>query len=363
MTHDTAADRPIRIAVWSTGTIGSIAIRTTHQRHDLELVAVWVHSDDKAGRDAGELVGLGAIGLQTTQSIDDVIAAQPDCVIYTASGPELDATNIPVYVALLRAGINVVTVSSPGLVYPPAWNATYTAELKAAAEAGGASLYSSGMEPGFAGDQLVALLTTLSGSITSVRTQEIFRYDSYGNEFLMRDVFGFGMPLDHTPPMQYPGMQQHAWGPPVHYVAAALGVELDEVRETYDRRATPRDLVTAFGAVEAGTCGAVRMETIGVVDGHDAIVIEHVNRLAADLAPEWPDAERDGTYRIIIEGSPKMTCVFTVGDEANSSDEGMIGTAMRLLNAVPYVVTAPPGLLSSLDLPLTTPRGVLRNPA
>lgn len=354
--------RPIRIAVWSTGTIGSIVIRVAHRRGACDLVAVWVHTDDKADRDAGELVGLPPIGLRTTQSIDDVIAAQPDCVVYTASAPELDAINMPVYVRLLRAGINVVTVSSPGLVFPPAWNAGYTAELTAAAEQGQASLYASGIEPGFAGDQLVALLTTLSASITSVRTQEIFQYDSYGNEFLMRDVFGFGQPLDQAPLMQIPGMQQHAWGPPVRYVAAALGVELEDIRETYERRATPRDLVTAFGPVVAGRCGAIRMETIGVVAGRDAIVIEHVNRLAADLAPDWPTADRDGVYRVIIEGAPKLTCVLSVGDEHNVTDQGMIATAMRLLNAVPYVVAAPTGLLSSLDLPLTTPAGLLHQP-
>ena len=69
----------------------------------------------------------------------------------------------------------------------------------------------------------------------------------------------------------------------------------------------------AAGTIEAGTVGAVRFETIGVVDGRDAIVIEHVNRMAPDLAPEWPTAERDGTYRIAIEGDPDLQCELTVG--------------------------------------------------
>lgn len=353
---------PTRLAFWSTGAVGSIALRAAHARRDLEVVAVWVHSDDKAGRDAGELVGLGPIGVTTTQSLDDVLAARPDCVVYTASGPDLDATNVPVYAALLRAGVDVVTVSSPGLMYPPAWDAGLVAELTAAAEAGGATIYASGIEPGFAADQLVAVLATCSETVTSVRVQEIFRYDTYANEFLMRDVFGFGLPLDTTPLMELDGSQLHAWGPPVHYVAAALGLELDEVRETYERRETPRELTVAAGTIAAGTCGAVRMETIGVVDGRDAIVIEHVNRMAADLAPDWPDAGRDGVYRIVVEGSPAMTCELAFGPADGSdgddtaSDHGMVATAMRVLNAAPYVVAAAPGLVSSLDLPLTLPR-------
>lgn len=351
---------PTRVAVWSTGAVGSLVIRTAYERPGLELVAVWVHSDDKAGRDAGELVGLGPIGVTTTQRLEDVLAARPDCVVYTASGPDLDATNLPVYVDLLRAGVNVVTVSSPGLMFPAAWDAGATSRLAAAATDGGATIYASGVEPGFAADQLVAVLTTASATVTSVRTQELFRYDTYANEFLMRDVFGFGLPLDRTPLMELPGSQLHAWGPPVHYVAAALGVELDEVRETYDRRATDRDLDVAMGRIPAGTCGAVRMETIGVVGGRDAIVIEHVNRMAADLAPDWPDADRDGTYRIVVDGSPSMTCELTFGDEATAGEHGMVATAMRCLNAVPYVVAAPPGPVSSLDLPLTVPRGAMR---
>lgn len=350
----------LRIAVIATGTVGKHVAETVLERDGLELVSVWVHSADKADRDVAELLGGAATGVRTTRELDDVIAEKPDCAVYTASGPELDAVNIPMYCRLLRAGINVVTVSTPGLVYPRSFNPDLTAQLDEAAAHGGASLYASGVEPGFAGDQLAALLTTMSRTITSVRTQEIFCYDTYPDEFMMRDVFGFGHPLDYTPMMQYPGVQQHAWGPPVQYVAAALGVELDEIRETYERQLTPRDLTVACGVIEAGTCGAVRMESIGVVEGRDAIVIEHVNRMALDLAPDWPTAVRDGTYRISIEGSPNVQCELTIGHDGSSGDEGMVATAMRCLNAVPYVVTAPPGLVSSLDLPLTTPRGALR---
>jgi hypothetical protein len=115
----------------------------------------------------------------------------------------------------------------------------------------------------------------------------------------------------------------------------------------------------ACGTIEAGTVGGVRFETIGVVDGRDAIVIEHVNRMAPDVAPDWPTAERDGTYRIVVDGEPSFTCELTVGTPETFSDDGMVATTMRILNAVPAVCDAPPGLVSSLDLPLTLPRHAL----
>ena len=346
---------PLKVAVWSTGWVGSIAVRSLHRRPGIDLVGVWVHSADKVGADVGELVGLGPIGLAATGDRDEVLARGPDCIVYAASGPERDAIAIPDYVAFLEAGIDVVTVSTAGLVFPDGFDAAAREALERAAHDGGATLYASGIEPGFAGDQLVVTLATQSDTIRSIRTQEIFHYDEYPVTFMMFDVFGFGRSLDETPLMSLDGAQLGTWGPPVRYVAHALGVRLDTIRETYERRITERTLEVASGVIEAGTCGAVRMETIGVVDGRDAIVIEHVNRMADDVAPDWPTATRDGTYRIVIDGEPRITCEMTVGTEQTASADGMVATTMRVVNAVPAVVAAPPGLVSSLDLPLTVP--------
>lgn len=347
----------LRVVGWSTGWVGRLAISAIARRPDLNLVGVWVHSPDKVGVDAGELAGIGPIGVTATDDVDALLTLAPDCVCYSASGPERDAAAVRDYARMLEAGINVVSVSVAGLVFPDRYEPAVRDRLRAAAEAGGATLYASGIEPGFAADQLPLTLLTMSSRIESVRTQEIFLYDRYPVEFTMREVFGFGQPLDHQPLMALPGVQSGTWGPPVQMVAHALGVELDEIRETYEREVTPRRLDVACGVIEPGTVGAVRFETIGVVDGRDAIVIEHVNRMAADLAPDWPTAERDGTYRIRVDGEPAMSCELVLGtDAATVSDDGMVATTMRLVNAIPYVCDAPPGLVSSLDLPLTLPR-------
>jgi hypothetical protein len=320
---------------------------------------VWVHSPEKEGKDAGELAGAGPIGVLATNDVDAILAERPDCVVYAASGPELDAAAVPDYVRMLEAGVDVVTVTSWSLVYPPAFAPAWREQLEDAARRGGASLYASGIEPGFAADQLPLLLTTMSNTITSIRSSELFLYDRYPVEFVMRDVMGFGRRLDDTPMLALDGAQTATWGPSIRLVAAGLGLELDGIREYFDRVATDRTLEVACGTIEAGTCGAVRTQTVGVVDGVERIVIEHVNRMAADLAPEWPIGARDGTYRVIIEGDPGVECTMTVGEPSAATAGAMVATAMRIVNAVPYVVAAPPGLLSSLDLPLTLPRHAL----
>ena len=346
----------LRVALWGTGEVGTHALRAILRRPDLELVGVRVYSPAKVGVDAGVLAGGAPIGLAATDDVDAILSLRPDCICYCASGPQLDAVAVPDYETFLRAGIDVVTVSTPALVYPPGYPDRARTRLEAAAADGGASLYASGIEPGFAADQFPLAMLTMSSSIRSVRVQELFTYDTYPVEFMMREVFGFGKPMDNVPIMAGAGAQRMTWGPVVQLVAAGLGVELDEIRETWFQEPTPRDLDTAFGRVEAGTVGAVRFETIGVIDGRDAIVVEHVNRLTLDLVPEWPSAARDGTYRVLIEGEPDMQCDFTVGTGNEFYASGILATAMRVVNAMPFVHAAPAGLLSSLDLPLTTPR-------
>lgn len=357
-------ERPLRVAVWSTGGIGAIAIRTIDRRPALELVGVWVHSPEKVGRDAGELAGGPPIGVIASNDVDALLALSPDCIVYAASAPDREAAAVPDYVRFLKAGVNVVSTSTSRAVYPPAFQ-PWRPHLEDAAREGNASFYVSGIEPGFAADQLPLALATQSKSIRSVYAAEIAVYDDYPIAHVMMDGMGFGRPLDFTPAIARPGSISGSWGSSILLMAEAFGLRLDEVRESYERVATSRPLQVACGTIEAGTCGAVRVRAIGIVEGHEALIIEHVNRMATDLAPEWPNNDAPVAYRVRIEGEPNIDNTMTidvrdpasVGVPGMSSGAGaMVSTAMRVVNAIPYVVAAPPGLLSSLDLPLTAPR-------
>ena len=351
----------LRVVQWSTGGVGSIAVRALAERSDCELVGVWVHDEAKSGQDAGALVGCDDLGIRATTDADALIGLAPDCVCYTPSGESRAAECIDDLSRLLENGINVVTTSVPGLVHPPAYDREATTRLEAAGRKGQASLYASGVEPGFAGDQLVLTLATLSHRIDTVRTQEIFSYADYPVPFTLFEVFGFGKPAEHRCIMEIPGVQASAWAPPVKMVADHLGASLDEIRETYEKRLTDERIEIAAGTIEAGTVGAVRFETIGVVDGREAIVIEHVNRIGPEVAPDWPSAERDGTYRILLEGAPSLRCDLVFGQPdgngppGDGSAQGMIATAMRVVNAIPAVCRAEPGLVSSMSLPPLLP--------
>jgi hypothetical protein len=354
-----------RVVVWSTGGIGRLSIVAVHERPDLELVGVWVHSEEKVGKDAGELANGVPIGVVATNDVDALLALEPDCVIYAASGPARDAGAIADYERLLGAGINVVTTTSTTLINPATYVPAHRERLETAARAGRASIYASGIEPGFLLDQLPLVLSTASRSISKVHCYEMALYDDYGVAEIMIDALGFGRPLDFEPWIKLPGAIAGEFQGQIGLIADGLGVAVGDIRETYDRRATEAPIETAFGTVEPGNCGAIRFQAIGVVGGRDAIVIDHITRLARHVAPDWPIGEADLSYRIVLEGKPNLDCWVTpsLADpaEAGIPDMGsgagaMLATAMRVVNAVPYVVDAEPGLLRSLELPLTRPR-------
>lgn len=351
----------LRTVVWSTGGVGSIAIDAIQGRPDLDLVGVWVHSSDKVGQDAGVLAGIDPIGVAATNDADALIALRPDCVVYAASGPDRDAGAVPDYVKLLDSGINVVSTSSTSMVYPPAYySPEWREQMETAAKAGNASFYASGIFPGFGSDQLALMLATQSKKIRCLKVTEVALNDHYPVADVMMNGMGFGHPLDFEPLLKTPGFIEMAWRAPIYLIAAGLGVEVEEVRGTLDRRLTDRDIEVAFGIIKAGTCGAVSTRAAGVVNGREAIVVEHIIRMARDVAPDWLASEFDATYRVDIEGDPDIHCAMNVGAAEGhaAGHAAMAATAMRVVNAIPYVVRAPAGLLSSLDLPNTLPHNV-----
>jgi 4-hydroxy-tetrahydrodipicolinate reductase len=219
-----------------------------------------------------------------------------------------------------------------------------------------------GIDPGFANDVLPLALTSLSRRIDEVRVLEIADYSTYYQPVVMRDLFGFGKPLDHPASLWKPGILSLAWGSVVRQLAAGLGITLDEpLLESVDRRAADRDLTGLSGDIPAGTMGAVRFSVTGTVGGVPRVVLEHVTRAAADQVPEWPQPTGgDGCYRIIITGEPTMQCELVHrGEHGDHNVSGMIMTAQRLVNAIPAVIAAGPGLVTALDLPLITGAGLV----
>lgn len=156
--------------------------------------------------------------------------------------------------------------------------------------------------------------------------------------------------------MLMPSIPTMVWGGQIRMMARALGVELDEIRETSERRALDTTVTTrTMGAFEAGTQGAIRFEVQGIVEGEPRIVIEHVTRIHASCAPDWPMPPDggDGAHRVVIEGRPRIEVTIEATDEGENRSAGGNATAVgRLVGAIDWLVEAEPGLYDALDIPL-----------
>ncbi|PXX04295.1 4-hydroxy-tetrahydrodipicolinate reductase [Mycolicibacterium moriokaense] len=327
-----------------------------------ELVAVWVSSDAKAGKDAGELAGLDiSTGVAATNDLDAVLALKPECAVYTALADNRLPDALEDYRRILAAGINVVGSSAVFFQYP--WHVLPDELLKPieeAAQSGKSSLFVNGIDPGFANDLLPLALAGTCQSIEQIRCMEIINYDTYDSAAVMFDVMGFGKALDDIPLLLQPGVLSFAWGSVVRQLAAGLGVELDEVNETYIREPAPEDFDIASGHIAKGTAAALRFEVRGMKGGKAAVVLEHVTRLRNDLHPDWPQpAQEGGSYRIEITGEPSYAvdlCLSSPNGDHNHA--GLVATAARVVNAIPAVIAAAPGITTTLDLPLITGKGL-----
>jgi hypothetical protein len=350
-----------KVVQWATGNVGQLALRGIIEHPDLELVGLLVHSADKAGKDAGELAGVGPVGVKATNDVDEILALDADVVSYMATGDLRPWEAVEDLCRILESGMNVVSTSVVALIYPPAADPKAVERLEEACRAGNTSCFTSGIDPGYANDLLPLVLTGVAERIDSVRVMEILNYNTYMQPEVLFETMGFGQAMDHTPILLLPGILTQAWGPVVQVLAAGLGVELDEVRETYDRVPAEKTYDTAVGKVEKGTVAGLRFEIQGIVGGEPRIVLEHVTRMHDDVAPEWPQPLGKGCYRVKIEGNPNMQMDLQIeGEDGDHNTGGLVTTAMRVLNAIPAVCEARPGLLSVLDLPLVTGKHLVR---
>jgi len=351
-----------RVAQWSTGNVGRHAIAGIDAHPELELVGVWVSTPDKAGRDAGILAGLGReLGVTATGSSEEILALRPDCVVYTAMADDRITEALEDLRRILRSGINVVSSSPVFLQFPDGVvPEQVSGPVRLAAAEGGVSLWVNGVDPGFANDWLPLVLTGVCERIDQVRCLEILDYSTYDNAKVLFEIMGFGQPLTETPLLLRPGVLSLAWGSVVRQLAAGLDVELDELQESHERLAAPATFQIAAGTIAEGTAAALRFEVRGMRGGRPVCVLEHVTRLRPDLGPDWPQPAGQGSYRVEVTGEPNYTLdLRLLGTDGDHNTAGLKATAMRLVNAIPAVVAAPPGLLTALDLPLITGRGLV----
>ncbi len=352
----------IRVAHIGTGNVGRLALTGLLTNPQFELTGLCVSSEDKVGKDAGELSGLDMeTGIPATDDLDAVLAGEPECVVYCAMGDNRMPEAMEDVRRILAAGINVVGSAPVVLQFP--WRLMpdkYITRMEEAAQLGNSSLFITGVDPGFANDLIPFAFAGTCQSIEQVRCMEIADYATYDGPIVMFDVMGFGKPLDEIPILFQPGVLGIAWGTSIRQLAAGLGVEIDDITETVEQEPAPEAFDIAAGHVPKGSVAALRFEIRGMVKNTAVIVIEHVTRLREDLRPDWPQpAQPGGSYRVEIVGEPSYAVdICPTSRKGDHNHAAIVAAAGRIVNAIPAVVAAPPGIRTTLDLPLVTGKGL-----
>lgn len=353
-----------RVIVWGTGLVGKSVLRELIDHPNYEIAAVIVNAIEKDGKDLGEILGTEPTGIRATRDSSAALAREADAVAYFGPSAIHAAVNMENLTEALRSGKNVVDTSMGAFHNPRLTPAELREPIEAACVEGRASFLSGGIDPGFANDLFPLTLLGLCGRVETVRTTEFIDAGTYPDQNSLR-MMGLMQSVDQPALLeQVPGMMTSIWGGPLYMIAEALGVCVEETREVYRRWPAPEAIEFPLGKIEAGDCAAHRIELQGIVGGEPRIFIDHLHRMYSEAAPDWPRPQLNPVHanRIEIEGSPRILQETLLCD-ARSGDGnagGCLATGMRVLNAIPTLCAAEPGILSALGLPLIPGRGGMR---
>ncbi|KUI06617.1 dihydrodipicolinate reductase [Mycolicibacterium acapulense] len=341
----------LRVVQWATGGVGVAAIKGVLEHPDLELVGCWVHSPAKAGKDVGEIVGIGPVGVTATNSLDDILALDADAVIYSPLLPNPDEV-----AALLRSGKNVVT--PVGWVYPTARQGT---PLQEAALAGNATLHGTGIAPGGISEKFPLLFSAFSTGVTFVRAEEYSDLRTYEAPDVVRHVMGFGEVPEKalSGPMQK--LLDGGFIQAVKMIVDKVGFRADpKVRSAQEIAVATAPIESPIGVIEPGQVAGRKFHWEALVD-EEPVVRVTVNWLMGEenLDPAWTFGPEGQRYEMEVRGNPDVNIVVkgfqsAVGGEG--PEYGIVGTAAHCVNSVPAVCAAEPGIATYLDLPLISGR-------
>jgi 4-hydroxy-tetrahydrodipicolinate reductase len=330
----------------------------------LDLVGVRVYDPSKNGIDAGELCGESPTGVIATTDPDALFKLEADCCIYmpratgrgqTRAGLSEDEL-VDDVVAFLGAGTNVVSTCSDLFARGIRLSGSNLARMEEACEKGNASVWASGSDPGFVTETLPLALLSIQRRIDLIEIEEFGDLSHRPSAHMVMEQMRFGKPLAEFDPER---RKNHLFGeyqPPLSVLADMAGFEIDQWIGEGGVAAAKRDVTIVAGEIKAGTAAAQRVIVTGRSGGVDRIRFTQYGFVAMDVEPNW--GLQPTGWRIQIHGDAPidLSMPFPVPLDDLASFVPAYN-ANGLVNAVPYVCGARPGILTTEDLPHILPRG------
>lgn len=324
----------IRIVHYGLGPIGAGIARVAASRAGVQIVGAIDVDPNKAGKDLGEVIGLGrSLGVLVSGNAEEVLQrTRPDVVVH-ATGSHL-AQVAPQLRQIIRAGAALVSTCEE-LSFPFVAAPALATALDRLAREHGVALVGTGINPGFAMDTLPLALTAVSQRVDSI--QVLRRQDAARRRLPLQQKVGAGLTVEEFEERVRQGSVRHVGLPESAYALAhGIGWALDRVEEKIEPVVATREVRSSETTVAPGRVLGVRQVAHGIVAGRVVVTLE----LEMYLAAENPHDH------IVIEGVPRVDVVV------NEGTHGDLATAAILVNAIPRILQAEPGLRIMEDLPI-----------
>jgi 2,4-diaminopentanoate dehydrogenase len=345
-----------RVIQWATGAVGASTLKAIIEHPDLELVGVWVHTPEKVGKDAGELVGLPPTGVLATNDAQALIALAADVVVHTPAGQGPIDERDQIVLDLLRSGKNVV--SSTGPWYAPELRShEYRQRIEDACREGGTTLMSAGANPDVVVPWLGAAMTRMSLDVEHIYMAEIDDFSPNPNLNMMVELLGLGKPAEEFEPwMEEGGYFQQSVLEWLHLLARNINVRLGEVVGSYKLFLATRDFNIPVGKIKKDTvCGAAfKWSAPRESESKPFIDFEFIYTVQRDH-PNFPGLPNEVRLVVEIEGAPSSRTTIDLAPsfsgkgrdrDAWPSSGVFLAAAASVFNCIPVVLKAPPGLFT-----------------
>ncbi len=343
-----------KVIQWATGVAGKAALKGIIRHPRLELVGVKVYSDEKEGKDAGDIAETDATGIIATQDVDAIMALDADCVLYCPMPWDVDEM-----CRILASGKHLITPCP--YWFPFKQDKEAADKIEAACREGGVNLHASGCNPGGIAERFPLVFSGWCNRIDRITMTEYGDCRDYASEGVVRDLMNLGKKPEevHNNPMRE--MLKAFWFEPIEMIAEGLGSEVVEYDMTVDYILANQDIDTAVGIIEKGTVGLINYKHIGRTKEGTEIVEEQVwmmDDLEHSRLERKMPLPRSSGWRINFEGDISFHVDVDFPEDLPQAEHTAIGmstTGLHCVNAVEAVCEAPnPGIKTYLDLPMIT---------
>jgi hypothetical protein len=341
--------RPYRVIQWATGSIGRTCLRAVLDSDDCELVGLYVYSDRKLGRDAGSIARREDTGVVATSDIEEVLALDADVVIHTARLQLPYSHHDSDICRLLRSGKNVITTA--GHHYPAAHGSDRAEMFLAACREGGTTLYGAGISPGFIGERLALTLASTSLSFDTLTIDEVFDASGMVSPDFVFTVMGMGHTPDAVLSGPLPGLYRTLYSETLSFMADSLGLTDYILEPDHHVELAEKDL--------EARAGLIKKDTVVATEWRWHVVISNRRRLTLAIVwtmdPSLPRYAGRPHWHLRLSGKPELTLSLDLHDPTDAgvrTTGGQYAVAGLVMNALPVVVAAAPGLLSPTTGPL-----------